>query len=273
MSARAAHQADDDARFVREAIRLAIDKMEAGCGGPFGALVVVEGAVAGRGWNRVTSANDPTAHAEIVAIRQACAARRSFRLEGATLYASCEPCPMCLAAAYWARVARVCYACTREDATRAGFADADIYADVSYLPLNIAEGYGLLMVMDPNERPNPRDIVIYEALPNELSRVGGIITTVPQTPLSHVNLRAIQDGVPNAYIEGALEDDLSYYENDEHLLDLNSMASPFQEMREVFDVMPRDGHRSWRSIADRLAGLPLALHAYGTRIEEPGAHE
>lgn len=83
--------------------------------------------------------------------------------------------------------------------------DADILGKVGYVPLNIAQGYGRLRVMDLNERPHPRDIVLYEALPNELSRVGGIITTVPQTPLSHVNLRAIQDGVPNAYIAGARE--------------------------------------------------------------------
>jgi hypothetical protein len=83
--------------------------------------------------------------------------------------------------------------------------DKDIFADTRYIPLNLAEGYGMLTVMAPDERPNPRDIVIYEALPNEMPRVGGIITTVPQTPLSHVNLRAIQDGLPNAYIAGALE--------------------------------------------------------------------
>ncbi len=83
--------------------------------------------------------------------------------------------------------------------------EEDIYADVNFMGLNIAEGYGLLRLMNLSERPNSRDIVIYEALPNELSRVGGIITTVPQTPLSHVNLRAIQDNVPNAYIYGALE--------------------------------------------------------------------
>jgi hypothetical protein len=84
--------------------------------------------------------------------------------------------------------------------------DEDILAELDYLPLNLAEGYGLLRVMGLDERPHPRDIVLYDALPNELSRVGGIITTVPQTPLSHVNLRAIQDGVPNAYIAGARED-------------------------------------------------------------------
>jgi len=83
----------------------------------------------------------------------------------------------------------------------------DIYANISFLPLNVAEGYGLLRPMELNEWPNSRDIVIYEALPNEMPGVGGVITTVPQTPLSHVNLRAIQDHVPNAYIEGALQID------------------------------------------------------------------
>ncbi len=82
--------------------------------------------------------------------------------------------------------------------------EEDIFESDSYLPLNLAEGYGLLRIMDLHERPNPRDIVIFEALPNELSRVGGIISTVPQTPLSHVNLRAIQDNVPNAFIADAL---------------------------------------------------------------------
>jgi hypothetical protein len=95
------------------------------------------------------------------------------------------------------------------DASRvAVILDEDILGDVSYIPLNVAVGYGLLNVMDLDERPHPRDVVLYEALPNDLSRVAGIITTVPQTPLSHVNLRAIQDGVPNAYIKGALDDPL-----------------------------------------------------------------
>ena len=83
--------------------------------------------------------------------------------------------------------------------------DADIFADTSFLPLNPGEGYGRLQVLDPDERPHPRDVVIYEALPNELPRVAGIITTVPQTPLSHVNLRAVQDGIPNAFIRDALD--------------------------------------------------------------------
>ena len=80
--------------------------------------------------------------------------------------------------------------------------DEDILSETDFLALNQGEGYGLLRVMEPDERPNPRDVVIYESLPNELPRVAGIITTVPQTPLSHVNLRAVQDGVPNAFIRG-----------------------------------------------------------------------
>ena len=83
--------------------------------------------------------------------------------------------------------------------------EEDVLPDVDFIPLNRAEGYGFLRVMSLEERPNPRDIVIYETLPNELSRVGGIITTVPQTPLSHVNLRAVQDSVPNAFIRDALD--------------------------------------------------------------------
>ena len=84
----------------------------------------------------------------------------------------------------------------------------DIYGNTSFLSLNTAKGYGVLRVMDPDERPNPRDVVLYETLPNELPRVAGIISAVPQTPLSHVNLRAVQDGIPNAYIRGALDDPL-----------------------------------------------------------------
>lgn len=83
----------------------------------------------------------------------------------------------------------------------------EIYADISFLPLHVAEGFGLLRVMNPGERPGPRDIVLYDSLPNDLPRVGGVITTVPQTPLSHVNLRAIQDNVPNAFIADAAEDE------------------------------------------------------------------
>jgi guanine deaminase len=96
--------------FLREAIRLSLEKMEAGEGGPFGAVVVQDGKIVGRGWNRVTSTNDPTAHAEIVAIRDACANLNTFSLAGCEIHTSCEPCPMCFAAIYWARLERIYYA-------------------------------------------------------------------------------------------------------------------------------------------------------------------
>lgn len=105
--------------------------MRARHGGPFGAVVVTpDGSVAGEGSNRVTSTNDPTAHAEVVAIRAACAALGSFLLEGCTLYTSCEPCPMCLAAAYWAHVDAIVYGASRADAADAGFDDAFIYEEI-----------------------------------------------------------------------------------------------------------------------------------------------
>ena len=128
--------AEVDARLLREAIRVARVRMLQGLGGPFGAVVARDGVIVARGWNAVTSGNDPTAHAEVVAIRRACRALGSFSLGGCVLYASCEPCPMCLAAAYWARVDRLVYAGTRDDAARAGFDDAFIYDQV---PLPAAE--------------------------------------------------------------------------------------------------------------------------------------
>ena len=117
-------------KFLREAIRLAEEKMEAGEGGPFGAVVVKDGEIVGRGWNRVTSANDPTAHAEVEAIRQACANLGTFSLAGCELYASCEPCPMCLSAIYWARLDALYFAASRDDAADAGFDDALLYEEV-----------------------------------------------------------------------------------------------------------------------------------------------
>lgn len=127
---------NEDQRFLREAIEEARAGMERGDGGPFGCVVVKDGQVVGRGNNRVTSANDPTAHAEVVAIRDACSALQAFQLEGCTVYTSCEPCPMCLGALYWARPARVVYAATRLDAAAAGFDDQLIYDE---LPLPPAE--------------------------------------------------------------------------------------------------------------------------------------
>ncbi len=112
---------------LREAISLSIDNVHSGRGGPFGAVVVRDGEIIGRGTNRVTSENDPTAHAEIVAIRDACRRLGTFSLAGCAIYTSCEPCPMCLAAIHWARLDRLVYAATRHDAAAAGFDDAVIY--------------------------------------------------------------------------------------------------------------------------------------------------
>ena len=117
--------------FMRAAIRLSLAKMRANCGGPFGAVVVREGKIIARGWNRVTSANDPTAHAEVTAIRAACKKLKTFRLDDCELYTSCEPCPMCLAAIYWARFKKVYYANTRQDAARIRFDDELIYREVA----------------------------------------------------------------------------------------------------------------------------------------------
>lgn len=112
------------------AIELARKGMDSNSGGPFGSIVVHGGEIIGEGWNQVTSTNDPTAHAEIVAIRQACARLNSFQLDGCVIYASCEPCPMCLGAIYWARPSAVYYACTREDAARIGFDDEFLYEEI-----------------------------------------------------------------------------------------------------------------------------------------------
>lgn len=116
---------------MREAIRLSLVKMRGDCGGPFGAVVVRRGRIIGRGWNQVTSTNDPTAHAEIMAIREACKKLKTFELAGCELYTSCEPCPMCLAAIYWARLEKIYYANTRKDAARIAFDDNFIYREVT----------------------------------------------------------------------------------------------------------------------------------------------
>jgi tRNA(Arg) A34 adenosine deaminase TadA len=121
-------------KFMREAIRLSIQMMRRGKGGPFGAVVVQNGNVVGRGSNQVTSTNDPTAHAEILAIRQACQRLKAFQLDDCEIYTSCEPCPMCLSAIYWARLGRVFYANTRQDAARIDFDDDFIYREVA-LPI------------------------------------------------------------------------------------------------------------------------------------------
>lgn len=120
--------------FMREAIRLSRQKMLADQGGPFGAVVVRNGKIVGRGWNRVTATNDPTAHAEMTAIREACKKLKRFHLDDCEIYSSCEPCPMCLAAIYWARLKGVFYANTRRDAAGIHFDDRMIYHEIG-LPI------------------------------------------------------------------------------------------------------------------------------------------
>lgn len=115
--------------FMRQTIALALDSVQRGAGGPFGALIVRNGRIVGQGTNLVTSTNDPTAHAEVVAIRNACRDLGTFHLEGCDIYASCEPCPMCLAAVYWARLDRVFFASTRGDAAGVGFDDEFFYQE------------------------------------------------------------------------------------------------------------------------------------------------
>jgi guanine deaminase len=122
-----------DRRFLKRAIELAMENVRRG-GGPFGALVVRDGAVIAAGSNQVTRANDPTAHAEVVAIREACRILGSFQLTGCDVYSSCEPCPMCLGALYWARPDRIFFAATHRDAAAAGFDDSFIYKELGLDP-------------------------------------------------------------------------------------------------------------------------------------------
>jgi guanine deaminase len=117
--------------FMQRAVALSVDSMRANRGGPFGAVIVRDGKIVAEGTNEVTSANDPTAHAEIVAIRRACAALATFELDDCEIYTSCEPCPMCLGAIYWTRLARIYYANTRDDAARIGFDDALLYREIA----------------------------------------------------------------------------------------------------------------------------------------------
>jgi tRNA(Arg) A34 adenosine deaminase TadA len=116
--------------FMQEAIKLAQSNVENNNGGPFGAVVVKDGKIVGRGKNKVTSGNDPTAHAEIVAIREAAQKLGTFNLQGCEIFASCEPCPMCLGAIYWARLDKLYYAGTKDDAAKANFDDSMIYREL-----------------------------------------------------------------------------------------------------------------------------------------------
>jgi tRNA(Arg) A34 adenosine deaminase TadA len=121
---------EEDEYFMLKAICLAQNGIDSNAGGPFGAIIVKDGEIIGEGCNQVTSTNDPTAHAEIIAIRKACQKLGSFQLDGCILYTSCEPCPMCLGAIYWARPEKVFFACTRKDAANIGFDDHFIYDEI-----------------------------------------------------------------------------------------------------------------------------------------------
>lgn len=133
---------NDQIKFMRRAIELAVENVRLQLGGPFGAVIVKDGTIVAEGTNLVTSTNDPTAHAEVTAIRVACAALGSFQLDGCDLYTSCEPCPMCLGAIYWARPTRLFYGSTHQDAAEFGFDDSFIYqqtclpAAQRHIPMN-----------------------------------------------------------------------------------------------------------------------------------------
>jgi guanine deaminase len=117
--------------LMRHAVQLSAERMRDGAGGPFGAIIVKDGQIIAEGWNCVTSTNDPTAHAEVTAIRRACQALGTFSLKGHEMFTSCEPCPMCLAAIYWARLDRITFANSRKDAAEIGFDDDLLYGEVS----------------------------------------------------------------------------------------------------------------------------------------------
>jgi guanine deaminase len=120
-----------DNAFMARAIQLSVDNVRTGSGGPFGAVIVKEGVVVAEAANQVTATNDPTAHAEVLAIRQACQRFRCFELRGCDLYSSCEPCPMCLGAIYWARIGKVYFGNLAADAAKIGFDDSAIYAEIT----------------------------------------------------------------------------------------------------------------------------------------------
>ena len=123
-----------DNPFMARAIQLSIENVQSGRGGPFGAVVVKDGIIIGEAANQVTSTNDPTAHAEVLAIRAACQKLGGFDLEGCEIYTSCEPCPMCLGAIYWARLSRIYFANDDADASKIGFDDSLIYREIAKQP-------------------------------------------------------------------------------------------------------------------------------------------
>lgn len=138
--------------FMREAIELAVRSVKEDNTGPFGAVVVKDGQIVGRGNNQVTANNDPTAHAEVTAIRDACRNLGTFKLDGCELYSSCEPCPMCLASIYWARIDRVYFSANQRDAAAAGFDDAFLYEQVA-LPYEKRSLPMTLLLQDEGQKP------------------------------------------------------------------------------------------------------------------------
>lgn len=154
---------NNDERFLARAVELAATGSAAGDGGPFGAVVVRDGQIVGEGWNRVVANRDPTAHAEVNAIRAACSTLASFHLTGCTLYASSEPCPMCLAAAYWARIGRIVFANSRAEAAAIGFCDDELYCELNREPAArrvVMEHLPLPGALEPLRRwaANPRRV-------------------------------------------------------------------------------------------------------------------
>ncbi len=149
---------------MRRAIALSCERMEAGDGGPFGAVIVRDGVIVAEGWNEVTSTNDPTAHAEMQAIRRACRELSRFDLAGCEIYTSCEPCPMCLAAIYWARLDRIYFANSRSDAATIGFDDAFIYNEI---PRPLAERAIPILALLPDEGR-----VAFEAWARKIDKIG-----------------------------------------------------------------------------------------------------
>lgn len=144
--------------FMEKAVELSLENMRAGKGGPFGAIIVRQGKIVGTGANHVTSDNDPTAHAEVVAIRDACKNLGTFQLDDCEIYTSCEPCPMCLAAIYWARPKAIYYANTRKDAADIGFDDEFLYEELKKnleersLPIHQLDKSNALKVFDERKR-------------------------------------------------------------------------------------------------------------------------
>jgi tRNA(Arg) A34 adenosine deaminase TadA len=139
-----------DVEFMREAIQLSVENVKKG-GGPFGAIVVKDGKIIGKGVNRVVANNDATAHAEVLAIRNACKNLNSFDLSGSVIYTSCEPCPMCLGAIYWAQISRICFGNNRNDAENIGFSDKMIYEELMRAPENRSVRTEVLMQAEASE--------------------------------------------------------------------------------------------------------------------------